>query len=99
MVGSIAAAATAIGTAYLFFGGPIPASRDWTLAQVERLERNQKDQGTILLDIRRSQLERNIIDLENRGKTMRRTSDEEFRLRGLREDLRRLDVQIDQMRK
>ena len=68
----------------------------WTMAQVERLERNLRQQGQILYDIRRGQIERNVIDLEQKSK---RNSDEEFRLRALKEDMRRLDTQIDQMGK
>ena len=66
------------------------------MAQVERLERNIKQQGQILYDIRRGQIERNVIDLEQKPK---RNSDEEYRLRALKEDMRRLDTQIDQMGK
>jgi hypothetical protein len=95
-VGAIAGAVVATGTAWAFLDLPVVSTKAWTLAQVERLERNIKQQGQILYDIRRGQIERNVIDLEQKSK---RNSDEEYRLRALKEDMRRLDTQIDQMGK
>ncbi len=95
-VGAIAGALVATGTAWAFLDLPVVSTRSWTMAQVERLERNLRQQGQILYDIRRGQLERNVIDLEQKSK---RNSDEEYRLRALKEDMRRLDTQIDQMGK
>ncbi len=95
-VGAIAAAVVSTGAAWAFLDLPVVSTRSWTMAQVERLERNIKQQGQILYDIRRGQIERNVIDLEQKPK---RNSDEEYRLRALKEDMRRLDTQIDQMGK
>jgi hypothetical protein len=92
-VGAIAGAVVTTGAAWAFLDLPVVSTRSWTLAQVERLERNIKQQGQLLYDIRRGQIERNVIDLEQKPK---RNSDEEFRLRALKEDMRRLDVQMDQ---
>ncbi len=95
-LGVVTAAIVSTGAAWAFLDLPVVSTKAWTLAQVERLERNLKQQGQILYDIRRGQLERNVIDLEQKPK---RNSDEEYRLRALKEDMRRLDTQIDQMGK
>lgn len=90
-VGAIAGAVVTTGAAWAFLELPIVSTRTWTLVQVEQLRRQIEQHGTVLYDIRRSQLERNIIELEQ--KKVKRTSDEEFRLRAMKEDMRRLDVE------
>lgn len=86
----------ATGSAWGFLELPIVSTRTWTLAQMENLKQQLNTQSEVLHDIRRGQIDRNIIDLEAKK---RRQADEELRLRTLKEDLRRLDVQRDQLQR
>lgn len=90
-VGAIAGAVVTTGAAWAFLDLPVLSTRTWTLAQVEMMRRQLDQHGTVLYDIRRSQIERNIIELEQ--KKVKRSSDEEFRLRAMKEDMRRLEAE------
>ncbi len=96
-VGAIAGAIVATSTAWAVLGWPVPAMQQWTLAQVEQLRKDIYDQRSVVFDIRRGQINRDIIELERKEK--KRNTDEEYRLRALKEDLRRLDVMMDSMKK
>lgn len=94
-LGAMAGALVALNAAWTAFDMPPWSTRVWTLAQIETLKQQLNSQSEVLRDIRRGQIDRNIIDLEAKK---RRQADEELRLRQLREDLRRLDIQVDKNR-
>lgn len=88
LVVSLCTLIVALPSAWSTLDLPIPAMREWTLSQLGPLHGEQKSQRAILYEIRRGQLEREIFDLERRPS---RNDSDEWRLRQLREDLRRLD--------
>ena len=88
-VTAVAAMIVAVHQAWAVLDLPIFASRDYVLAQVEPLMRAHKEHRAVLYDIRRGQLDREIFDLERREN---RSASDEWRLRQLREELKRLDA-------
>ena len=67
----------------------MPPTRSYVLAQVEPMAREQREHREVLFDIRRGQLDREIFALEQLPV---RTPNEEFRLRQLRDEVRKLDA-------
>ena len=92
LAGSIAATAgmiVAVHQAWAVLDLPILATRDYVLAQNEPLARAQRELRDVTFDIRRGQIDREIFDLERREN---RSPSDEWRLRQLRDELKKLDA-------
>ena len=91
LAGSVAAVAgmvVAVASAWAVLDLPIPATRGYVLSQAEPLARAQRELRDVTFDIRRGQLDREIFDLERKEN---RTASDEWRLRQLRDELKKLD--------
>lgn len=88
-VTAVAAMIVAVASAWAVLDLPILATRDYVLAQAEPLARAQRELRDVTFEIRRGQLDREIFALEQ---LPTRTPNEEFRLRQLRDELRKLDA-------
>lgn len=77
-----------IPAAWGVIGLPTPASREYVLSQLSDIKRDQQQTHQLLLEIRRGQLDREVIDLERRSN---RSIDDDVRLHQLRDQLLRLN--------
>lgn len=67
----------------------VPATRGYVVAQQTDLRRKLQDHSDTLYQIRRGQLDREIFDMERRDS---KVPEDQYRLRQLKDDLRRLDA-------
>lgn len=85
-IGAVAAMIVSVSAAWALLDSGM---RAYVLAQVEPMAREQREHREVLFDIRRGQLDREIFALEQ---LPTRTTSEEFRLRQLRDELKKLEV-------
>jgi hypothetical protein len=87
-VGSVCGMIVGIPAAWSTVGLPVFVTREYVLDQIAEMKREQDETRRLLYEIRRSQVDKEVFDLERRTN---RSVDDDYRLRQLREELKRID--------